>query len=137
MTVVPLSSLTQFNSIVSSHLSLQPDATCILFLCLISPSCCTDQRGSRRRHLFLGVLVRSLSRHDADLQRRRGLGLARGRRLLQSGHRPRERHCPARRRTNGARLNLVPNPPASPTAHRPCIRDGCIVLTRSKRVPCA
>jgi hypothetical protein len=34
-------------------------------------------------------------------------------------------------------LTLFRIHPHPPTAHRPCIRDGCIVLTRSKRVPCA
>jgi len=57
-----------------------------------------------------------MSRHDTDLQWGRGLGLARGRRLLQSGHRPCKRHRPARRWANGEQLS-VPNPRVPPSGH--------------------
>ena len=108
MAIVPLTSLSQFNTAVSSELSSTDPRVFSLPLSHIS-SCCTDQRRPRLRRLLLGVLVRSMSRHDTDLQWRRGLGLARGRRLLQSGHRPCERHRPACRRTNSEQLS-VPNP---------------------------
>lgn|SRR6266850_549375 len=108
MTVVPLTSLTQFHSVVSF---LAADATRFLpFLLSHSPPPPPDQRGSRCRHLLLGVLVRSLSWHDADLQRRRRLGLGPRRRLLQSGHRPRAGRRPARRWANCVCLLPLPNP---------------------------
>ena len=109
MAIAPLTSLSQFNTVVSSQLSSSADPRVFSLPLSHLPSCCTDQRRPRLAHLLLGVLVRSMSRHDTDLQWRRGLGLARGRRLLQSGHRPCERNRPARRWANGEQLS-VPNP---------------------------
>lgn len=108
MAIVPLTSLSQFNTVVSSQHSSADPRVLSLPLSHLS-SCCTDQRQPCLRHLLLGVLVWSMSRHDADLQWCRGLGLACGCRLLQSGHRPCERHRPASRRANSEQLS-VPNP---------------------------
>lgn len=104
MVVIPLTSLPQFNSIVSSQWcprAVQLGPPVFFSLCLII-LWFADQREPRRRHLLLGVLVRPLPRNDANFRRRCKLWLACGHRFLQSRHRPSKRHRSARWWANGA-----------------------------------